>query len=409
MDWLLKHNLIKQYLNSNFKKKEFERAIKYTLIIGIQTLYQLHGNTTRNPHSSFSLEQLASMIVSNNGTIQVQSDLPALSQCLKDIKNQLGDIQNELDHTKKSSKSSSKSSSNSKKKTLKPNVDDTKKNTIKNKKYGSYPEWWPKDDQSNDKLNDKLNDTLNDTLNDNDPSHSMHPQIYNQPIAFSIPKEQFNKNNELHVYLYPEYIQKCLDKNEFDEKRMNKKKLNKNKKILNKKNRSKSLNRCTESSQAKTFGVRPQSGFLKANNRNVAPCLKYQRTSNQSLTSNNNNNNNNIKRKRKPKYLQNVESRIKKELNKDKLRINKIEQEKKSFLRDIARYGLDEDKNDQYIDEWRDKFGYDRIGSDEITKPSAISVADAIMQSHVSQTMDDDSINVNFLSELREWASSQSC
>ena len=97
MDWLLKHNLIKQYLHGNFKQTEFKRAVKYTLIIGIQTLYQLHGNATTNPYSSITLEQLSKMIVSNNGTLQVQADLPALSKCLKDIKSQLGDIQNELD------------------------------------------------------------------------------------------------------------------------------------------------------------------------------------------------------------------------------------------------------------------------------------------------------------------------
>merc|ERR1712232_556827 len=92
-----KHNLIKQYLHGNFKQKEFKRAVKYTLIIGIQTLYQLHGDATTNPYSSITLDQLSSMIVSNNGTLQVQADLPALSKCLKDIKSQLGDIQNELD------------------------------------------------------------------------------------------------------------------------------------------------------------------------------------------------------------------------------------------------------------------------------------------------------------------------
>jgi len=231
-----------------------------------------------------------------------------------------------------------------------------------------------------------------------------------------------------------------------------------NKKRNNKKNRSKSLTRCTESSQARTIGIRPQSAFLKANNRNVAPCLKYQKKSvdlNQRSVPNNMK-----KRKQKkkqnqnrrkslpnksnkvPRYLQNVESRIKKELRRDKIRNNVAQNEKKSFLRDVARYGLDENKNDEYIDEWREKFGYERLGSDEISKPSAISVADAIMQSNVIQAMDpslnkrptlitgnlidmnnnhetdtfydqvinnggdtNDSMNMNFLSELREWAS----
>merc|ERR1712048_498514 len=77
-----------------------KRAVKYTLIIGIQTLYQLHGDAKTNPYSSITLEQLSSMIVSNNGTLQVQADLPALTKCLKNIKSQLGDIQNELDTTK---------------------------------------------------------------------------------------------------------------------------------------------------------------------------------------------------------------------------------------------------------------------------------------------------------------------
>ena len=442
MDCLLKHNLIKQYLQTNFKEKEFRRAIKYTLILGIQNLYQQHGI-----NSSFTLKQLTSMITSNNGTIQVQSDLPALSQCLKDIKSQLGDIQNELDHTK--------SSSNSKQITIKSDakIDKkkvrNKKNKDKNTKYGNYPVWWPNDDgiNENDGIND--DDTPNDDeISDNDnnnsnPPHLTYPNVYNQPIAFSIPKEQFDKNNdnivELHLNLYPEYLQKCLDPN--SESKINKNKIRNKMNKINKKSRSKSLIRSTESSQAKTFGIPTQSAFLKANNRNIAPCLKYQNNSDQPSISNNIKKRKQKQRKKRnenrrkslpnkmnkgkvPKYLQNVESRIKRELRKDKLRNDHIQKEKESFLRDLARNGLDQNKNDQYIDEWREKFGYNRLGNDDISRPSAISVADAMIQSDIIQAMDpslnkkptlitnqtqddinNNSFNINFLSDLREWAS----
>lgn len=91
-----------QFLHSRYERMVC--AVRYTLIIGIQTLYQLHGNSATNPFDSFTLEQLSAMITSNNGTLQVQADLPALNKCLKDIKTQLGNIQNELSEPQKSSK-----------------------------------------------------------------------------------------------------------------------------------------------------------------------------------------------------------------------------------------------------------------------------------------------------------------
>merc|ERR1712228_123413 len=172
-----------------------------------------------------------------------------------------------------------------------------------------YPKWWPEDD-----IDDETDNILSDTENENDenvenmqpsmvnmqhnnPPHCQHPNIYNQPIAFSVPTEQFNKNEkdnivQLHVNLYPEYMQKCLDNNNIinnpqnQQNEVDKLEMYRNKNVKKEKpkrskrdknNRSRSLTRCTESSQAKSNGNRPQSAYLKSVNRNIAPCLKYQK------------------------------------------------------------------------------------------------------------------------------------
>merc|ERR1711971_1414122 len=89
-----------------------------------------------------------------------------------------------------------------------------------------------------------------------------------------------------------------------------------------------------------------------------------------------------------PKYLQNVQSKIKKDLKRDRMRNLHAQNEKEDLLKNIAKYGMNEHANDQYVDEWRAQFGYNRMGRDEIDKPSAISVADAMMQSEVIQAID---------------------
>eukprot|EP01084_Bolivina_argentea_P117835 209188_1 len=439
MDWLFKHNLIKQYLQQNFKQKEFKKAIKYTLIIGIQTLYQLHGNTTTDPYVSFTLEQLSSMIVANNGTLNIQSDLPALNKCLKDIKQQLGDIQNELDSNKtnKSNSQSKKLVQNICKPIPNPNtkVIKCKTNSLKDKiakanvvpkadnkwRIGDteqfkptsnaiYPQWWPKHDlddsqreieqEKTDIIDDSDNDYIQvpiteEKMNGNTyiDTQVQHPHIYNHPIAFNIPKAQFkdNKDNnivQLHVNLYPEYMQKCMDNNKetdvFNTFEHRNKHINKNnKKKQVKTNKLKTLTQCTESSQAKASGNKTQKEFLKSVNRNIAPCLKhkkpkvinYKKKKNNKLIS------------KKPKYLQNVESRIKNELKKDRKRNICIQNEKEMFMKDITKYGLNEDKNDKYYDEWKEKFGYNRLSNNDIITPSVMTVADAMMKSNIMQAI----------------------
>eukprot|EP00484_Ammonia_sp_Unknown_P004273 CAMPEP_0197075816 /NCGR_PEP_ID=MMETSP1384-20130603/211798_1 /TAXON_ID=29189 /ORGANISM="Ammonia sp." /LENGTH=617 /DNA_ID=CAMNT_0042514665 /DNA_START=73 /DNA_END=1927 /DNA_ORIENTATION=- len=602
MDWLLKHNLIRQYLQTNFTLKEYKKAVKYTLIVGIQTLYQLHGNSSTDPRVSFSLEQLAAMIVSNNGTLQVQSDLPALNKCLKDIKAQLGDIQTGLDDRRtppstsaatrsktntqkfvnnlvshrassnstktkhshknpkrKQMKSKAKSANNSKRKRAKQQMvkkADSKWRVGDSQQFKQnadqiYPKWWPKDDDSRYYRGADSNHSFHvDAKQEHDeeaepqsqddeeeehdaesrnydnyeedtphPPHVAHPQIYEQPIAFSIPKTQFaeqaGKDNivQLHVNLYPEYMQKCVDANMNHAHHRNKAGHAKQRK--NSSQRAKSLTRCTESSQAKAVGNRAQSAFLKSDRRNIAPCLKYnipaketktkrvseptrgadskanerkseiiggvkynipaketntKRVSEPTMRSRQQSKRKKVGNNRRrslpnkpannasnggPKYLQNVESRIRNDLNKDRMRNRSIQREKKLFLRDIARFGLQDDdeqsgENDEYVQDWKEQFKYDRLSRDEIARPSAVSVADAMMKSDVIQAIDpsfnkkpmlvnanrvdfeaermdtlyetvmnskhhdhgdeatismpNDSLNMDFLSDLREWA-----
>eukprot|EP01084_Bolivina_argentea_P114898 204453_1 len=457
------------------------------------------------------------MIVSNSGTLQVQADLPALSKCLKDIKLQLGDIQNELDsrpstkpiHTQSPTdtqklvtniiKTSPRNTTNIKKtkskSTASKSVHKSTKTKVLNKADSNwrtgavqmipnanavYPEWWP-----NDETNENCYEIPQDEVTtDNTESETteqiiqnayntcapavQHPHVYSQPIAFSVPKSQFGKDTDgnvvqLHVNLYPEYMQKCLDANAMDKvnndehqarnKTVNNKKKRKSKFTKKGKNsRSKSLTRCTESSQAKANGKRPQSSYLKANNRNIAPCLKHQkpRVGQRKRTKAQRRKSLPHKASKVPKYLQNVESRIKKELRKDRTRRNKRESEKQCLMQDIAKYGLNENENDQYYEEWKEQFGYDRISAADVTKPSVLTVADAMMHSEIIQAMNpsftkeptlvtgneslfldadlndktnsvydraifnkenesslaNDSLNnMNFLSDLREWAS----
>ena len=340
-----------------------------------------------------------------------------------------------------------------------------------------YPEWWPKDDEIEEdepQIDDEQKEKEKEELESKVVSESaypdqpqvQHPQIYNQPIAFSVPKQNFAKdagdNNivQFHVNLYPEYMQKCLDPNastkiktaddEPNELSANINKQNQSecqraKPKKAKQSRTRSLTRCTESSQAKAKGVRPQSAYLRSVNRDIAPCLKRKKQPNPTKS---------IKKKRKkkvkgskPKYLQNVQSRIKNDLMRDKMRKYRMQNETEDLMQNIAKYGLDDNENDEYYDEWREQFGYNRIGRDEINKPSAISVADAMMQSEIIQGIDpslnkrptlitgnltdfDDndtnilyedmpkreenayedaneslSMNMNFLTDLREWAS----
>jgi len=491
MDWLLKHSLIKQYLQTNFKQREFKKAIKYTLIIGIQTLYQLHGNSATNPFESFSLEQLAAMIISNNGILQVQSDLPELNKCLKDIKTQLGSIQNELAETQndtpsrtiESSVTTSKSSNAQKfvqnlvsnpskrsqsskpkgsKKTIPSKVAKTSNplktkvrkksdskwrdgDSQKFKPSAVYPKWWPEDDVEDEHHYDHQcpdqenqgNNAVADTVHDEQqafpeetqsrdvhiPSHVEQPHIYKQPVAFSVPTNQLKDENvvQLHVNLYPEYLQKCLDPNsiqkvnnpesedhgdpqQLDQRHRPHPKGSKHSKTNQRtKNRSKSLTRCTESSHARTSGVRSRSDFLKSQRRNIAPCLKYakpQRSSSRPQTAKTKRRQSANERRKSlpnankegssdcavPKYLRNVTSRIKGELKRDKQRNQKMQSQKESAIRNIARYGLHDDEHD--AEEWTQRFGYSRIGMNEITKPTAISVADAMMQSDLIQAMD---------------------
>lgn len=491
MDWLLKHNLIKQYLQQNFKQREFKKAIKYTLIIGIQTLYQLHGNSATNPFDSFTLEQLSSMITSNNGTLQVQSDLPALNKCLKDIKTQLGNIQNELSEPQKSSKPKpikpstdnaqkfvrnlmgTNSTTNSNENTKEINTKSTSASSreaapsnhevVKKadhkwrdsdnavfKPSAVYPKWWPDDANDNESDHDQENQTetkesnqhsfSENTQSRNIMEHSHHqphvqqPHIYKQPVAFTVPTDQLKDEKvvQVHVNLYPEYLQKCLEPNSiqkvnnpediesehgFTEQNSsshcqvshrgqrntgNQTQNGTKKKSTRRHNRSKSLTRCTESSHAKLNGVRPQSAFLKSGRRDTAPCLKFQKLpkSSRPQSSRRRTRNNSMNERRKslpnktkvcgsntvPKYLRNVQSRIKGELRKDRRRSQRVQSDKETVIRNIARYGLNDDEND--ADEWSHRFGYSRIGRDEITKPTAISVADAMMQSDLIKCFD---------------------
>merc|ERR1712032_116622 len=108
-----------------------------------------------------------------------------------------------------------------------------------------------------------------------------------------------------------------------------------------KKNRSRSLTRCTESSQAKAQGVRPQSAYLKSVNRDIAPCLKRKKKSDPIVIKKK-------KTKKQKKYLQNVQSRIKKDLQRDRMRSLHAQNEKADLMKNFAKYGMDEHANDQY-------------------------------------------------------------
>merc|ERR1740123_2830845 len=279
----------------------------------------------------------------------------------------------------------------------------------KNKSNGTYPEWWPKDDEieQNEQQPEPIiddDDESEEVYSDNvyaERPEVQHPNVYNQPIAFSVPKQNFGKdandncNVQVHVNLYPEYMQKCLDPNaetkiETNERLNQSECRTRNGKSKQSRDRARSLTRCTESSQAKLQGVRPQSAYLKSVNRDIAPCLKRKKKSNPIP----------IQKKKKnkkqrslygactPKYLQNVQSKIKKDLKRDRMRNLHAQNEKEDLLKNIAKYGMNEHANDQYVDEWRAQFGYNRMGRDEIDKPSAISVADAMMQSEVIQAID---------------------
>jgi len=466
MDWLLKHSVIKQYLQTNFKQREFKKAVKYTLIIGIQTLYQLHGNPAVHPFESFTLEQLSAMIISNDGALRVQADLPALSKCLKDIKTQLGSIHQELAETQPAAARARPPTATQTEKFVR-NLVESKPHSVaaaeptqlieakraeaanpkvskkadskwrdgdspKTKPSGVYPEWWPEDDaeDNSDRQRQETHDRPNQESEAQPLSnHIEHrppvepPNVYKQPVAFSVPTAQLKDENvvQLQVNLYPEYLQKCLgpdaihkvnnpEDSEHETERppnhrrttQSKHRGSASKAAKRGKNRSKSLTRCTESSQAKSSGVRPQSAFLKSAGRDTAPCLKFQRASRpqsshrvRDSNSDRENRRKSLPNKsrtavtaRKPKYLRNVKSRIRGELRRDRLRTQAIQSEKKSLIRDIARYGLDDDKNDIDAEEWSERFGYSRIRRDEVTKATALSVADAMMESDLIQAMD---------------------
>eukprot|EP00485_Elphidium_margaritaceum_P005720 CAMPEP_0202687790 /NCGR_PEP_ID=MMETSP1385-20130828/3404_1 /ASSEMBLY_ACC=CAM_ASM_000861 /TAXON_ID=933848 /ORGANISM="Elphidium margaritaceum" /LENGTH=590 /DNA_ID=CAMNT_0049342637 /DNA_START=21 /DNA_END=1793 /DNA_ORIENTATION=+ len=526
MEWLLKHNLVRQYLQSNFSEKEYQKAIKYTLIIGIQTLYQLHGSS--NTTAAFSLEQLASMIVANNGTLHVQADLPALSQCLKDIKQQLGDLRCGLDerrpnatqtvvkkinnraHTsattttsgtsnnnsvddqltaKSKSKSKPKQKSktgkkcNSKKKIVRSTTQRGRRKADSQWRTGDahsfdthkrYPNWWPQDDdrryyarhtappKTSTEAMDKRSETTSPTPTPTpSPTQQQQPQKqkqkqkvrqsyphrYQEPVAFNIPTSQFQADGDgdgdgddskqqrvvqLHVNLYPEYLQKCLHDNQLQgnqaqlmQQQQHVYDDNDEESHKMMKPRSKSLSRCTESSHAKATGKPAQSRFLRAaTQRGIAPCLKHNashserdrdrdrvraRAQEQMLSDRDTRSRRRRRKslpqkqhahnqKRIPRYLQNVESRIRHSLKKDKLRRTRMHEERKTLLSQVARYGLGthEDEGEdvdvdvsgggqQWMQEWRDRCAE---REDVVVGPSVVSVADAMMQSNVLQAID---------------------
>jgi len=170
--------------------------------------------------------------------------------------------------------------------------------------------------------------------------------------------------------------------------------------------RAKSLTRCTESSHARSSGVRTQSAFLKSERRNVAPCQRFQGKENasrrdnhqrkknrrKSLPSNANSKSSKANRasKTRPKYLQNVRSRIKDELQRDRTRNQQVQSRKEAIIRDIARHGLDENEKDGKCDEWKERHQYARKQriADEASKPGPMSIADAMMHSDIIQAMD---------------------
>ena len=216
------------------------------------------------------------------------------------------------------------------------------------------------------------------------PQHQPHvqqPHIYKQPGAFTVPTDQLKDEKvvQVHVNLYPEYLQKCLEPNSiqkvnnpediesehgFTEQNSsshcqvshhgerntgNQTHNGTKKKSTRRHNRSKSLTRCTESSHAKLNGVRPQSAFLKSGRRDTAPCLKFQKLpkSSRPQSSRRRTRNSSMNERRKslpnktkvcgsntvPKYLRNVQSRIKGELRKDRRRSQRVQSDKETVIR----------------------------------------------------------------------------